>query len=428
MSELTNVFERKLVGFHNFKRNNPRSDTFVSKKFHYLEFWCADATTTYKRFLYGLGMNLVAKSDMSTGNKKYSSYAIRSGEMTFVFTAPYCRTLDFTGSVEPHPAFTHESINKFVVDHGLAVRAICLSVEDAGVAYAAAVSNGAIGVTEPTTIVDRKSGKSALMAEIRMYPDQDNVVLRFISGEYEGPVMPNYENVEVKADNSYGLLRIDHVVSNVPKLFPQIDYIMAATGFHEFSEFTADDVGTVDSGLNSMVLANNNEYILLPVNEPTHGTRRKSQIQNYLDHNNGSGVQHIALKTDNIFATMREMRKRSNVGGFEFVDAPGSDYYRHITDRIGPDALNSQQLKELEELGLLADRDDQGVLLQVFTKPIGDRPTAFLEIIQRVGCDIDTATGQKVEQAAGCGGFGKGNFSELFKSIENYEKSLEVKM
>ncbi len=199
---------------------------------------------------------------------------------------------------------------------------------------------------------------------------------------------------------------------------------MNMTGFHEFSEFTADDVGTVDSGLNSMVLASNNEYILMPVNEPTYGTKRRSQIQTYLEHNNGAGVQHIAILTNDVFATVREMRKRSLCGGFEFMPAPGPDYYKKIPDRIGHGVLSDEKLKELEELGLLADKDDQGVLLQVFTKPIGDRPTAFLEIIQRIGCDIDEQ-GHKKEQTAGCGGFGKGNFSELFKSIENFEKSLE---
>lgn len=172
------------------------------------------------------------------------------------------------------------------------------------------------------------------------------------------------------------------------------------------------------------MLASNNEFVLLPVNEPTHGTRRKSQIQTYLEHNNGSGVQHIAIKTDNIFATMRELAKRRFCGGFEFMPAPDQGYYDRVPGRIGTDVLSSSELRELQELGLLADKDDQGVLLQVFTKPIGDRPTVFFEIIQRLGCDKDEA-GHAKEQAAGCGGFGKGNFSELFKSIEEFEKSFD---
>jgi 4-hydroxyphenylpyruvate dioxygenase len=369
-------------------------------------------------------MNLVAKSDMTTGNKKYASYAVQSGEMVFVFTAPYSSKIDVSGSCEPHPNFTHQAINEFIVEHGLAVRAIVITSADAEDAYHTAVKNGAVGVLEPTKLVDRKTGKYTMMSEIRMYKDQTNVVLRFVSGDYDGVVLPNYEPVTPPHDNSYGLQRVDHMVSNVPKLFDQIDYLMAATGFHEFSEFTAEDVGTVDSGLNSMVLANNNEYVLLPINEPTHGTRRKSQIQNYLEHNNGSGVQHIAVKTEDIFATMREMKKRTDFGGFDFMPAPGPEYYANIPNRIGPE-ITQDQIKQLQELGLLADRDEQGILLQVFTKPIGDRPTIFMEIIQRLGCDKDHA-GEKIEQTAGCGGFGKGNFSELFKSIENFEKSQEV--
>jgi 4-hydroxyphenylpyruvate dioxygenase len=171
-------------------------------------------------------------------------------------------------------------------------------------------------------------------------------------------------------------------------------------------------------------LASNNEEILLPVNEPTHGTPRKSQIQTYLEHNNGAGVQHIALKTNNIFATMRELLKRKHCGGFEFMPAPSKGYYERVPARIGENILTPSELRELEELGLLADKDDQGVLLQVFTKPIGDRPTAFFEVIQRIGCDRDE-NGCPVEQRAGCGGFGKGNFSELFKSIEEFEKTIE---
>jgi 4-hydroxyphenylpyruvate dioxygenase len=155
-----------------------------------------------------------------------------------------------------------------------------------------------------------------------------------------------------------------------------------------------------------MVMASNNEAVLMPINEPTFGTRRKSQIQNYLEHNNGAGVQHLALKTDDIFYTMRELRKRSLVGGFEFMPAPGHEYYARIPQRFGEGVLSAEQIRELEELGLLADKDDQGVLLQVFTKPVGDRPTIFIEIIQRIGCDKDEHGAHK-EQAAGCGGFGK---------------------
>lgn len=216
-------------------------------------------------------------------------------------------------------------------------------------------------------------------------------------------------------------------MGNVHQLIPQVDYLANATGFHEFAEFVAEDVGTVDSGLNSMVLANNGENVLMPINEPTFGTPRKSQIQTYLEQNEGPGLQHLALKTDDIFRTVREMQARSEFGGFEFMPRAPPEYYKRLPERIGS-SLTPEQYRQVEELGLLVDKDDQGVLLQLFTKPLGDRPTIFIEIIQRVGCmrlvkDADTGV-EKVQQAGGCGGFGKGNFSELFKSIEEYEKTL----
>lgn len=299
-----------------------------------------------------------------------------------------------------------------------------IRVGDATEAYNVSTANGAVGVLPPVTMVDRKTGKSMTYSEIKQFND---VVLRWVSGDYTGPVMPNYEPVEVPAgsNNTCGLHRIDHIVSNVPNLFEAVDYIEAATGFHEFGEFTAEDVGTVDSGLNSMVMANNNEFVLLPINEPTFGTPRKSQIQNFLEHNNGAGVQHVAVKTEDIFATMRQLKARTAFGGIDFMPQPGPEYYKKIPARLGEDALTADQIAQLEELGLLADKDDMGILLQVFTKPICDRPTVFFEIIQRLGCDKDKVTGAKVEQSGGCGGFGKGNFSELFKSVENFEKETE---
>lgn len=413
-------FERKLVGHDNFVRHNPMSDRFPIGKFHHIEFYCSDATNVSNRFLWGLGMKFVAKSDQSTGNTQYTSRVLKSKDLVFTFTAPLSNDDNNEGA--PHPGFKQQEAHAFVQKHGLAVKAIGMRVEDAAVAYNTCVANGGIGKLEPQTLVDKATGKTLVISEVK---SSDDVVYRWMSGDFDGFFLPNYENVD-SPDICYGIERVDHVVTNVPKLFEAVDYLMKMTGFHEFSEFTAEDIGTLDSGLNSMVLASNNEFILLPVNEPTFGTRRKSQIQTYLEQNNGAGVQHIALKTDDIFATMRELKQRSHLGGFEFMPAPGDAYYKGVPKKIGEDVLTADELAELQKLGLLADKDDQGVLLQVFTKPIGDRMTCFIEIIQRIGCDR-SETGEKIEQSAGCGGFGKGNFSELFKSIERYEESLEKK-
>jgi 4-hydroxyphenylpyruvate dioxygenase len=473
-----------------FKRINPKTDRFVVHRFHSIEFWCNDATNTYKRFQHALGMSLVAKSgetplllfsphiltghrcfflsDQSTGNTTFASYCLRSNDLVFTFTAPYSRAASKNGptTVSPLPHYDQEAAHAFVSSHGLAVRAVSLSVQDAHLAFHTSVVNGAIPVLPPTTLTEEAEGKktSLVVAEVKLYGD---VVLRFISPgsssseeesllPYEGPYLPNYQPVLDAPLISYGITRLDHAVGNVPDLAEAVKYISGFTGFHEFAEFTAEDVGTLDSGLNSLVLASDNELVLLPINEPTHGTPRKSQIQTFLEQNEGPGLQHLALKTNDIFKTLREMQKRSTFGGFEFMPRPSDKYYKNLPEKVGG-ALTAEQYALVEEMGILVDVDDQGVLLQIFTKPLGDRPTVFIEIIERVGClrrrkltsgdeakveasmplravqgmEVDaikdgSVVEPVVEQAAGCGGFGKGNFSELFKRIEDYERTLSI--
>jgi len=425
------------------------------------------------RFTFGMGLNLVAKSDMSTGNHTCASYCVQSGDIKFVFTAPYSSTAPKAGDGCPLPGYNADQAQRYVTTHGLAVRAVALRVGDARVAYEVCIANGGIGVLPPSTLCaegdnddDSEGGSScsAVVSEVLLYPGGD-AVLRFVSGDFNGPHLPGYVSclpraAPKKADphhysnggdtrerdarsngdatsarttassiQDFGFERIDHIVGNVPALIPAAEYIANMTGLHEFAEFTAEDVGTVDSGLNSIVLANNSEMVLLPVNEPTDG-KRKSQIQTYLEHHEGPGVQHLALKTYDIFHTLRKMQERSDWGGFEFMPHPGKGYYERLPERIGEGILSQEEIDLCDQLGILVDKDDQGVLLQIFTKPLSDRPTVFVEIIQRVGC-LKTrecpVTAREVKyQAGGCGGFGKGNFKELFKSIEEYEKTLDV--
>jgi len=393
-------------------------------KFLHIEFYTSDAMNTSRRFTWGLGMQQIAHSDLSTGNKTYASVVTRSNDTVFVFTAPYNNPEDQEGTFMPQPNYDQANAHKFISKHGLAIRTVGISCECAKIAYETSVANGAKGVLPATVLTDKVTGKTVTISEIELLGDG---VLRFVSGDYaDVPYLPNYDAME-GPDFCYGITRVDHIVNNVPNMFDAVQYLGNALGFHEFGEFTAADVGTVDSGLNSMVLANNSQEILMPVNEPTFGTRRKSQIQTFIEHNNGAGVQHIALKTNDIFVTMRELKKRSLIGGFEFMPRPSDEYYAKCPDRVGQEVLTTAQWADLKELGLLADRDDQGVLLQVFTKPLGDRPTCFIEIIQRVGCDKDNM-GKDIPQLAGCGGFGKGNFSELFKSIERFEQQMDDKL
>lgn len=436
-------------------------------------------------------MPLVARSDLSTGNSTCSSYVCQSRHLVFAFTAPTSigdgtdengdENGNKTSQKCPYPNYSREEARAFVAKHGLAVRAIGIVVGDAREAFAAAVEGGAAPATEPKDTADA-TGEIQTSAEVALYGD---VRLRFISGDSEAPFLAGYADEPggkegafapgiASAENdglspssdgdgrsflTLGLDRLDHAVSNVPVLLPVANAIAAMTGFHEFAEFTAEDVGTVESGLNSVVLANNAENVLLPINEPTHGTKRVSQIQTFLDHHGGPGVQHLALKTDDAFATLRELRMRASRGGFDLMPPASKEYYDRLPEKLaragdeGKCPLTEEQLRECRELGLLVDHDDQGVLLQIFTRPLSDRPTVFLEIIQRVGCVRKVpaaeaaerresaataalareAAGKReeedptvFEQAGGCGGFGKGNFSELFKSIEDYEKTLDV--
>ena len=316
------------------------------------------------RFSFGLGLQKVAHSDLSTGNNRYSSVVLKTNDVRFVFTAPYQVEHDLNKKETnvPYPAYSQESAFEFIKQHGLAVKSIGIIVKDAKEAHDISVANGAISILPPTELHDEKHASSMILSEIKLYGD---TVIRWISGDFNGSYLPGYEETPGDINAHLGLLRIDHIVGNVPNLFDAIDYIVNAIGLHEFSEFTAEDIGTVESGLNSMVLANNSEMILLPINEPTIG-KRKSQIQTYLEHNAGPGVQHIAIKTENILITVSEMKKRSQLGGFEFMPAPKADYYRKIAGRLDLEKqLDDEQICQLSEmlqnLGILIDREDQGI-------------------------------------------------------------------
>ena len=248
-----------------------------------------------------------------------------------------------------------------------------------------------------------------------MYTD---VVIRFVQGrdEYKGEFLPGFKD-SGRPSVSYGLFRIDHIVSNVPELLTVTEHLEKMLGYHEFSEFVAADIGTVDSGLNSMVMANNDETILMPINEPTFGTRRKSQIQSFLEHHQGPGVQHIALQTLDIIKTIKAMSAQTNFGGVEFQASPGHTYYAEHVPKKMAGMIDQTLIDECAKFNILIDRDSEGGLLQIFTKPLLDRPTLFVEIIQRIGCPLPDG-----RQKPACGGFGKGNFGALFKSIEDAEK------
>lgn len=425
-----------------------------TKGFHHVEFYCGDAKSTAFRFSLGLGMPITCTTGQSTGNDQCCSYGLQSDNVRMIFTAPYSKAVasgefykkeeekgkdtnpDFEAP-NPLPSFTVEHSHAFFQKHGIAARAIGLEVNSASDAFEKAVKNGATPVLQPTHI-PASSGilkklpdcKGCTIAEVKLYGD---VVLRFVSNEGETddtsdtpvPFLPHFTFYESKSYETYGIRRIDHAVGNVHDLFDAHKHIASITGFHDFAEFTPEDVGTVDSGLNSVVLSSNTGNVLLPLNEPTEG-KRKSQIQTYLEQNEGPGLQHLALKTDDIFYTIEKMKHaESFFGGFELMNRPSDGYYEELPTRLG-DKLTIEQYEKIQELGILADADDEGILLQVFTKPVGDRPTFFFEIIQRIGCKYTPEGSTEIAERAGCGGFGQGNFKELFKSIEDHEKTLKI--
>ncbi|KAL7572127.1 hypothetical protein ACA910_001760 [Epithemia clementina (nom. ined.)] len=434
------------------------SETIGSLGFHHIEFYCGEAKSVAQIFSQGLGMSVTGSTGQHTGNDQCISYALESGQVRFLLTAPYSQQVSSLQSTSQKtegqptdaefdapnclPGFVPSEAHEFFVKHGLAARAIGLHVKSASEAFRASVERGARPVVEPT-IVAACPGQVKLvgydlpgceLAEVQLYGD---VVLRFISS------LPTTSNLERKEDKhilpflphlaptkkqrpTYGLQRIDHAVGNVPNLAEALERIAGFTGFHEFAEFTPEDIGTTESGLNSVVLASDSEDVLLPLNEPTEG-KRKSQILTYLEQNEGAGLQHLALKTDDIFETITHVRRaEEDFVGFELMRRPSDQYYEELPQRLG-DQLTRYQYQRLEELGILADADDEGILFQVFTKPIGDRPTFFFEIIQRIGCQYTPEKdSERVAQRPGCGGFGQGNFRELFKSIEDYEKTLKV--
>jgi 4-hydroxyphenylpyruvate dioxygenase len=457
------------------------AEVLGSKGFHHIEFYCGDARSTSLVFQQALGLTCAGESHQGTGNDQCVSYGLVSHNVRLVITAPYSRRVvvsqrqpprsDKNNNAEeddavttttnemlaaavqpagtyPLPGFALDTAHEWIAQHGTFVHAIGIVVDDVTVAYRNALANGGIGLLPPTKLANT----DCVMAELQLY---GHVVLRLLSDTVAScdTVLPHLvaparlpppvadaarttSETAAAPSNTFGLERMDHIVGNVPILHHTRRYIEQMTGYHEFAEFTSQDVGTMESGLNSVVLANDAATILLPLNEPVTGTVRKSQIQTYLEQNEGPGVQHVALKTRDIITTIRRM-KASPIQ-FDLMNRPNAEYYKDLPNRLG-EKLTPEQYIALEELGILADADEEGVLLQIFTKPIGDRPTFFFEIIQRIGCPVEKHTAAETTAAAssghwwaqlderpGCGGFGRGNFRALFKSIEEHEKTLKV--
>ncbi len=341
----------------------------------HVELWVGNARQAAHHYRNAFGFDIVAYAGPETGVRDRASYVLEQGRVRLVLTAP----LQPDGPVAEHVRL-----------HGDGVRAIALRVEDARAAYEAATARGARGVAEPITVSDDSGALT--FASVATFGD---TVHHFVErNEYGGAHWPGYR-ADRRAGGGVGLRFIDHTVGNVElgRMDDWATFYSEVFGFTVFQEFDENDIATQYSALRSKVTRDPRSMVTFPINEPAIGVRA-SQIQEYLDYYRGSGVQHIALHTDDIVATVGALRER----GVEFLSAPSS-YYAALGERA---AGIDEDLERLEDLSVLIDRDDDGYLLQIFTRPVGDRPTLFFEVIQRKGCK----------------GFGKGNFKALFEAIE----------
>ncbi|HWE33370.1 MAG TPA: 4-hydroxyphenylpyruvate dioxygenase [Solirubrobacteraceae bacterium] len=347
----------------------------------HVELWVGNAAQAAYYFRNAFGFGEVAYAGLETGRRDRVSHVLEQGELRLVLTG----TLRAGTEIAAHHA-----------RHGDGVKVIALSVPDVGSAYREAVARGATGVAEPHELED-DHGKVRI-ADVATYGE---TLHRFVDRSgYDGPFLPGYGSVEDSVDHGgINFTGIDHIVGNVElgAMDEWVKYYENVFGMTEMIHFSDEAISTEYSALMSKVVTNGNGRVKFPINEPAEG-RKKSQIDEYLEFYDGPGAQHIALTTDNIVKTIEELQKR----GVRTLRTPAS-YYEEVPERIGE---IDEQLADLERLGILVDRDDEGYLLQVFTAPIGDRPTIFFEIIERHGAR----------------GFGEGNFKALFEAIEREQE------
>ncbi len=348
----------------------------------HIEFYVGNARQAAYFYRAAFGMSLVAYAGPETGQRDRSSYVLQQSKIRFVLTT----ALRSDSEIAHH-----------VHRHGDGVRAIALWVDDARSAWLETTSRGARSVQEPTECND-KDGR-VVTASIAAYGDTLHTFVE--RKDYTGVFFPGYQTMPADTiARPAGLLHVDHIVGNVGwnAMNEWVDFYSRVMGFSLYQHFDDSDISTEYSALMSKVMANGNGYVKFPINEPAEG-RRKSQIEEYLDFYGGPGVQHMALATKDILATVSQMQQQ----GVSFLTVPHS-YYTDLQQRIGK---IDEPIEELERLGILVDRDDEGYMLQIFTRPVEDRPTVFYEIIQRKGSRS----------------FGKGNFKALFEAIEREQAS-----
>lgn len=359
----------------------PAQDTFPINGTDYIEFWVGNAKQSAMYYRTTFGFQLAAYRGPETGVRDRASYLLVQDKLRFVLTSAIRSDSD---------------IARHVSVHGDGVRDIAFWVDDARDAYAKAIARGAVSVQEPTVLQDHTG--EVVVAGIRTYGDTVHSIVE--RRDYTGLFLPGFRAVSSPFQaTSTGLKYVDHCVGNVElgKMNHWVEFYSRVLGFHNILTFDDKDISTEYSALMSKVMSNGDGRIKFPINEPAVG-KHKSQIDEYLEFYQGPGVQHIAIATDDIIATVKALKSR----GVEFLMTPSS-YYDELFARVG---TIDEPVDALRELGILVDRDDEGYLLQLFSKPVQDRPTLFFEIIQRKGAKS----------------FGKGNFKALFEAIEREQE------
>lgn len=343
----------------------------------YIEFYVGNAKQSALYYQYAFGYELIAYRGPETGTKDHASYLLKQGKIRIVLTSP----IQKVGAIAEH-----------IFQHGDGVKVIALWVDDAAQSWKETTSRGAESVAMPQTLSDEHG--EVITASIKTYGE---TIHTFVERKnYKGVFLPGFKSRKSTYQSKpIGLQYIDHCVGNVAlgEMNKWVEFYEKVMGFTLLITFDDEDISTEYSSLMSKVVSNGNGFIKFPINEPASG-KKKSQIEEYLDFYNGAGVQHIAIASDDIIHTVSELRKR----GVEFLEVPES-YYKDLLERVGE---IDEDLKPLQDLNILVDRDEEGYLLQIFTKPVQDRPTVFYEIIQRKGAKS----------------FGKGNFKALFEAIE----------
>jgi 4-hydroxyphenylpyruvate dioxygenase len=365
------------------KKQNTPTDFLPLEGTDYVEFYVGNAKQAAHYYMSAFGFQALAYAGPETGVKDRASYVVRQNNLTFGLTTSL---------------HTDNSIADHVYKHGDSVKTLALRVDDATSAWKETTKRGAQSCLEPLHLEDENG--EVILSGIHTYGDTVHLFVE--RKNYKGVFMPGYKawnNPHFLAADA-GLLYVDHCVGNVGwnQMNPWVKFYEDVMGFKNILTFDDEDISTEYSALMSKVMSSGNGFVKFPINEPAEG-KKKSQVEEYLDFNNGEGVQHVALATGDIVKTVRELVGR----GVEFLKVPTS-YYDDLLTRVGH---IDEDLEPLKEFGILVDRDNEGYLLQLFSRPVQDRPTIFFEIIQRKGAKS----------------FGKGNFKALFEAIEREQEA-----